>query len=167
MTFTLILGGARSGKSEHAERLIEAHPKPWIYIATAQALDDEMGERIKVHQSRRTGEWVTIEAPLALPDVIRREGNRKSLLVDCVTLWLSNLLVSNADVDSAKEDLLSACHENTGTLILVSSEVGFGIVPENALARKFRDQLGTLNQALSKQADHVVLTVAGLPLQLK
>ena len=155
MTYTLVLGGARSGKSRHAEQLIEAHPSPWTYIATAQAYDDEMRERIALHQARRPHGWLTVDAPIALPQAIRDADKARAILVDCLTLWLTNVMLSGADIAAAREDLLSAC------------EVGFGIVPDNALARRFRDELGALNQALAREAAHVVLTIAGLPLKVK
>jgi len=167
MSFTLVLGGARSGKSRHAEQLIEAHPAPWTYIATAQAWDDEMRERISLHRARRPQGWTTVDAPIALPDAIRNADSGQAILVDCLTLWLTNVMLSEADVVAAREDLLAACRAVASPLVLVSSEVGFGIVPDNALARRFRDELGTLNQALAREAAHVVLTVAGLPLKVK
>ena len=167
MSFTLVLGGARSGKSRHAEELIEAHAAPWTYIATAQAFDDEMRARISLHRARRPQGWVTVDAPIALPDAIREADHGQAILVDCLTLWLTNVMLAEADVAAAREDLLAACRAVASPLVLVSSEVGFGIVPDNALARRFRDELGTLNQALAREAAHVVLTVAGLPLKLK
>ena len=167
MTYTLVLGGARSGKSRHAEQLIEAHPSPWTYIATAQAYDDEMRERIALHQARRPQGWITVDAPIALPQAIREAHKGQAILVDCLTLWLTNVMLSGADIAAAREDLLSACRTAASPLVLVSSEVGFGIVPDNALARRFRDELGALNQALAREAAHVVLTIAGLPLVVK
>jgi adenosylcobinamide kinase/adenosylcobinamide-phosphate guanylyltransferase len=167
MSFTIVLGGARSGKSRHAEQLIEVHPAPWTYIATAQAWDDEMRERISLHRARRPPGWTTVEAPIALPEAIRAADNGQAILVDCLTLWLTNVMLSEADVAVAREHLLTACRSVASPLVLVSSEVGFGIVPDNALARRFRDELGTVNQALAREATHVVLTVAGLPLKVK
>jgi adenosylcobinamide kinase/adenosylcobinamide-phosphate guanylyltransferase len=167
MTLTLVLGGARSGKSRHAEGLIEAAPGPWTYIATAQAFDDEMRARIALHRVRRSSDWITIDAPIELPQAMRAAPQGRPILVDCLTLWLTNLMLSDADVLEARADLLGACRAAQGPLVLVSGEVGLGIVPENALARRFRDELGALNQALAQAAEHVVLTVAGLPLKVK
>ena len=167
MTLTLVLGGARSGKSRHAEKLVEATPGPWTYIATAQAYDDEMRERIALHRARRPAQWVTVDAPIDLPQAISAAPQGRAILVDCLTLWLSNLMLSDADVARARSDLLEACRSVSAPLVLVSGEVGLGIVPENALARRFRDELGLLNQALAQEADHVVLTVAGLPMTVK
>lgn len=167
MTFTLVLGGARSGKSRHAEGLIEAAPGPWTYIATAQAFDDEMRARIALHRARRSSDWITIDAPIELPQAMRAAPQGRPILVDCLTLWLTNLMLSDADVSEARADLMGACRDAQGPLVLVSGEVGLGVVPENALARRFRDELGALNQALAQAAEHVVLTVAGLPLKVK
>ena len=167
MTITLVLGGARSGKSRHAEQLIEAFPGPWTYIATAQAFDDEMRERIDMHRARRSAQWITVDAPIELPQALRATPHGQAVLIDCLTLWLSNLMLSGADVAKARMELLEVCRQATGPLVLVSSEVGLGVVPDNALARRFRDELGALNQGLAQEADRVILTVAGLPLTLK
>ncbi|MEC9243732.1 MAG: bifunctional adenosylcobinamide kinase/adenosylcobinamide-phosphate guanylyltransferase [Pseudomonadota bacterium] len=166
-----VLGGARSGKSRHAERLIEAAPAPWHYIATAQAFDDEMRERIAMHRARRkeagAGAWQTHDAPLDLPGVLEKLPARETVLVDCLTLWLSNLILNDHDPKPAAEGLLSALAAREGTTVLVSNEVGFGIVPENALARRFRDEAGFLNQKIAAVADSVTLVVAGLPMKVK
>jgi adenosylcobinamide kinase/adenosylcobinamide-phosphate guanylyltransferase len=162
---TLVLGGARSGKSAYAEALIEACPGPWLYLATAQAFDDEMVARIAQHRARRPGAWQTRDVPLALPEAVAAaEG---PVLVDCLTLWLTNLILAEADVAAAVEQLLAACVRAPGPLVLVGNEVGLGIVPDNALARRFRDEAGRLHQRLAARADRVVLTVAGLPLVVK
>ena len=160
-----MLGGARSGKSRHAEALITRLPPPWVYVATAQAFDDEMRARIVEHRGRRAAGWRTIEAPLALADALRDAGD-VPVLVDCLTLWLSNLMLADADLDAA-EAALDAALGRAAPTVLVSNEVGLGIVPDNALARRFRDQAGRLHQRLAAGADRVVLTVAGLPLFLK
>lgn len=160
-----MLGGARSGKSRHAEALITRLPPPWVYVATAQAFDDEMRARIMEHRGRRAAGWRTIEAPLALADALRDAGDAP-VLVDCLTLWLSNLMLADADLDAA-EAALDAALGRAAPTVLVSNEVGLGIVPDNALARRFRDQAGRLHQRLAARADRVVLTVAGLPLFLK
>ena len=160
-----MLGGARSGKSRYAEGLITRLPPPWLYIATAQAFDDEMQARIAEHRARRAPGWRTVEAPLALPDALRDAGTAP-VLVDCLTLWLSNLLLADADL-SAAETALDAALGRAAPTVLVSNEVGLGIVPDNALARRFRDHAGRLHQRLAARADRVVLTVAGLPLFMK
>ncbi len=162
---TLVLGGARSGKSHYAEALITRLPPPWVYIATAQAFDDEMRARIAEHRARRAAGWRTVEAPLALPDALRDAGDAP-VLVDCLTLWLSNLLLGDADLDAA-EAAFDAALDRAAPTVLVSNEVGLGIVPDNALARRFRDRAGQLHQRLAARADRVVFTVAGLPLFVK
>lgn len=166
-----VLGGARSGKSRHAERLIEATPAPWHYIATAQAFDDEMRERIATHRARRegavAGAWQTHDAPLDLPGVLEKLPASETVLVDCLTLWLSNLMLNDHELKPAAEALLSALAAREGTTVLVSNEVGFGIVPDNALARRFRDEAGFLNQKIAAAADSVTLVVAGLPMKVK
>ncbi|MGW9333001.1 bifunctional adenosylcobinamide kinase/adenosylcobinamide-phosphate guanylyltransferase [Bosea sp. NPDC055594] len=164
---TLVLGGARSGKSRHAETLIEALPAPWIYIATAQAYDEEMRARIAEHRARRSPDWRTIDAPMALPEALRVVPRGRPVLVDCLTLWLTNLILAERDIAIATGDLMLACREAQGPIVLVSNEVGLGIVPENALARRFRDEAGRLHQRLASQAERVVFMVAGLPMQVK
>lgn len=164
---TLVLGGARSGKSRHAETLIEALPAPWIYIATAQAYDEEMRARIAEHRARRSPDWRTVDAPMALPEALRAVPPGQPVLVDCLTLWLTNLILAERDIAIATGDLMLACREAQGPIVLVSNEVGLGIVPENALARRFRDEAGRLHQRLASQAERVVFMVAGLPMQVK
>ena len=160
-----MLGGARSGKSHYAEALITRLTPPWVYVATAQAFDDEMRARIAEHRARRAAGWRTFEAPLALADALRDAGDAP-VLVDCLTLWLSNLLLADADLDAA-EATLDAALGRAAPTVLVSNEVGLGIVPDNALARRFRDRAGRLHQRLAARADRVALTVAGLPLFVK
>ncbi len=162
----LVLGGARSGKSRHAEGLVTAQPPPWIYVATAAAHDDEMRERIALHQARRDDGWRTVEAPLALGDALDRAA-AAPVLVDCLTLWLTNLMLGGHDLEAATRGLERGLERRAGLTVLVSSEVGLGIVPEHALARRFRDAAGSLHQRLAARADHVVLVAAGLPLTLK
>jgi adenosylcobinamide kinase/adenosylcobinamide-phosphate guanylyltransferase len=162
---TLVLGGARSGKSVHAEGLIEACPAPWLYIATAQAWDDEMRDRIALHRARRSADWITRDVPMDLPEAVA--AARGPVLVDCLTLWLTNLILAEADVEAATVQLLAACAGAPGPVVLVGSEVGLGIVPDNALARRFRDAAGRLHQRLAAQADRVVFMVAGLPMLVK
>jgi adenosylcobinamide kinase/adenosylcobinamide-phosphate guanylyltransferase len=164
---TLVLGGARSGKSAHAEALVTAAPAPWLYLATAQAFDDEMTERIAAHRARRASGWETREVPLELPAALAALPAGRPALVDCLTLWLSNLLLAGRDPEAETGDLADALAARRGALVLVANEVGLGIVPDNALARRFRDAAGRLNQRVAALADAVVLTVAGLPLQVK
>ena len=165
---TLVLGGARSGKSRHAEGLVTATPSPWIYIATAQAFDEEMTDRIAQHRSCRAEGWNTIEAPLELPSTVAANGHSgRPMLIDCLTLWLSNVMLHGLDVGAACDELNSALAAATGPVVVVSNEVGLGIVPDNALARHFRDAQGHLNQTIAARADRVVLMAAGLPLTLK
>ncbi|MBV9758818.1 MAG: bifunctional adenosylcobinamide kinase/adenosylcobinamide-phosphate guanylyltransferase [Alphaproteobacteria bacterium] len=162
----LVLGGARSGKSRHAQALIERHAPPWTYIATAQALDDEMHARIAEHRAQRGPDWTTIEAPLALPRALH-EAATAPALVDCLTLWLTNLMLAEHDIAAAVAALERALDARTAPTVLVANEVGLGIVPENALARRFRDQAGRLNQRLATRAGRVLFTVAGIALQVK
>jgi len=164
---TLVLGGARSGKSRHAEALIETLPAPWAYIATAQAYDDEMRARIAEHRARRSQDWLTIDAPLTLPETIRAIPAGRPVLVDCLTLWLTNLMLAEHDIPAASRDLIDACERSTAPVVLVSNEVGLGIVPDNALARCFRDEAGRLHQNLAARAGSVIFMVAGLPMRVK
>lgn len=166
----LFIGGARSGKSRLAEQVAQASRKKLIYIATAQAGDNEMSERIAKHITERQDEWHTIEEPLNLGDVIRRNDDvHHCVLVDCLTLWLSNCLtqISEAQYRSLRQDFLDSLKNYSGKLLLVSNEVNAGIVPSNALARNFIDESGWLQQDLAKIADRVVHVVAGLPHVLK
>jgi adenosylcobinamide kinase/adenosylcobinamide-phosphate guanylyltransferase len=162
---SLVLGGARSGKSRHAEALVTAQSAPWTYIATAQAFDDEMRARIALHRDRRETGWVTIEAPLLLADAI--SASHGPVLVDCLTLWLTNVMLGEHDLAQATADLEGACLAHRAPVVLVSNEVGLGIVPDNKLARAFRDEAGRLHQRLASVADAVVFMVAGLPMQVK
>jgi adenosylcobinamide kinase/adenosylcobinamide-phosphate guanylyltransferase len=164
---TLVLGGARSGKSRYAEGLLTALPPPRIYVATAQALDDEMAARIAAHRARRNAGWQTIEAPHDLSGALSAAPKDAAMLIDCLTLWLSNRILANAHVDAEIEALENALARRAGAAVLVSNEVGSGIVPDNALARRFRDLQGRLNQRLAARADRVVLLVAGLPIFVK
>ena len=159
---TFVLGGARSGKSRHAEALVQAAPPPWRYVATAQAWDAEMTARIATHQARRPPGWQTVESPLDLAGTL---DTGLPVLVDCLTLWVSNLLLADQEPDWAA--LLAALERRTASTVLVSNEVGLGIVPDNALARRFRDVAGVLHQRVAARADRVVLMVAGLPMVVK
>lgn len=164
---TLVLGGARSGKSRQAEALVRAEGRGCVYIATAEALDDEMRQRIARHRADRPPDWATIEAPLALPEALAALQADRPVLVDCLTLWLSNLMLAERDIDAATQSLLDSLSQAKPPAVCVSNEVGFGIVPDTSLGRRFRDAQGTLNQRIAAQADHVILMAAGLPLALK
>ncbi|MBL8673028.1 MAG: bifunctional adenosylcobinamide kinase/adenosylcobinamide-phosphate guanylyltransferase [Alphaproteobacteria bacterium] len=168
-SLTLVLGGARSGKSRFAESLAARHPGPRIYIATAEPLDEEMAERIARHRADRAGaSWSVVEEPRDLASALRRAARPEAvLLVDCLTLWLANLMTAGDDIDGAESALKAALAICPGKAILVANEVGLGIVPDNALARAFRDRAGRLNQALASAADAVYFVAAGLPLALK
>ena len=163
---TLVIGGARSGKSRYAEGLITALPPRWIYAATAQALDAEMAERIGVHQARRGAGWTTIEVPRDLAGTVAAH-DQTPILIDCLTLWLSNLLLAEADCDAEIGRLDQALAKVASPRVLVANEDRLAIVPDNALARRFRDLQGLLNQRIAARADRVVLMVAGLPLTVK
>jgi len=164
---TFIIGGARSGKSAHAETMATALPPPWIYIATAQAYDDEMRERIALHRSRRGEGWTTIDAPLDLAGALEALPDNQPVLVDCLTLWLTNHMLAEHDLDLECRRLAEVLARPRGSWFAVSNEVGQGIVPDNALARRFRDAAGRLNQQVAAVADTVLLMVAGLPLKVK
>jgi adenosylcobinamide kinase / adenosylcobinamide-phosphate guanylyltransferase len=164
---TLVLGGARSGKSRYAERLITAGPPPWIYVATAQPGDAEMAERIALHKARRARGWQTHEAPHDLPAAIGAPPQDAPLLIDCLTLWLSNRMLADADIEQEADALAAALAQRASRIVLVSNEVGAGIVPENALGRRFRDAQGRINQRFAARADTVILMVAGLPITVK
>jgi adenosylcobinamide kinase / adenosylcobinamide-phosphate guanylyltransferase len=170
---TLVLGGARSGKSRHAEAVIEGRAARAIYLATAEARDGEMAERIERHRARRaaarsTIRWRTIEEPLALAPCLAKLAHPDCpILVDCLTLWLSNLMLAGRDVAAETAGLVAAIPSLAGPIVLVANEVGLGIVPDTALGRAFRDHAGLLNQSLATAADHVVFLAAGLPLVLK
>jgi adenosylcobinamide kinase / adenosylcobinamide-phosphate guanylyltransferase len=164
---TLVLGGARSGKSRHAESLLAALPPPWVYVATAEAGDAEMAERIAAHRARRGANWRTVEAPHDLAAALADGEGRLPVLVDCLTLWLSNRMLAEADVEAETAHLETALAGRPAPVILVSNEAGLGIVPDNALARRFRDLQGLLNQRMAAHADRVVFMVAGLPLVVK
>ena|SRR5947209_1014910 len=163
----LVIGGARSGKSRHAEQLIAEYLPPWIYVATAEALDEEMHQRIAAHRARRDERWQTLEAPHALADAVRQTAPDQPLLIDCLTLWLSNRLHVDADIEQELVVLLDALDTRTAATIVVSNEVGLGIVPDNALARRFRDAAGAANQMLAARAERVDFIAVGLPLRLK
>ena len=164
----LVLGGARSGKSAYAERLVTESGLERLYLATAEGRDDEMAERIAYHQARRGEGWRTLEETDGIEKVLvesAREG--RGILVDCLTLWLSNVMLSGADVESRCQSLCRTAKALPGLVVFVSNEVGLGLVPDTPLGRKFRDAQGRLNQAVAEAANRVVLVAAGLPLTLK
>lgn len=165
--FTLVIGGAKSGKSSFAEGLARASSRPRRYIATAQAWDDEMRNRIAQHRDQRGTDWLTVEAPLDLITALSEAQSGEVVLVDCATLWLSNRLLADADLAAEAALLLAAVAACRAPVIVVSNEVGWSIVPDNALARTFRDAQGRLNQQMAAQADLVVAVMTGLPIVLK
>jgi len=170
-TTIFITGGARSGKSRLAERLAEGFGEPLCYIATGEARDGEMAERIDRHRQRRGSAWQTVEEPLQLVEAIReKDGRCRAILVDCITLWITNLLFHHDAVEPVFVEVrtLAELLPTLQTpLILVSNEVGMGIVPENALARSFRDLAGHTNQILAEAADEAYVTISGIPLKIK
>jgi len=173
MSITLVLGGTRSGKSAHAEHLATSlakqHEKQVIYLATAPHINEDKAweQRIAQHQARRPSDWIAIEETLNIAEVCASYNHQHVILVDCMTLWLSNLLWAETDSSDAIAHLSSMLQKVQADVILVSNELGMGLVPEDALSREFRDAQGKLNQTLAKLADHVMLVVAGLPLVLK
>jgi len=171
MALRLIIGGARSGKSAHAQALAEAEAarrggRP-VMIATAEALDDEMAERIARHRQERGPAWRTLEAPLDVAAALQGLAAEECAVVDCLTLWLNNLMFAERDLEAETAALLAAAAKAAGEVILVTNEVGMSIVPENALARRFRDEAGRMNRRAAERADEVVVMFAGLPLRLK
>jgi adenosylcobinamide kinase / adenosylcobinamide-phosphate guanylyltransferase len=165
---TLVIGGQRSGKSRYAETLVAASGLVPVYLATGTAEDAAMRDRIDAHRSRRGAEWRTVEEPLDLPAALLREsGPGFHLLVDCLTLWVSNLMGEGRDVQSETRGLVEALARVTGPVTLVTGEVGLGVIPENQLARRYADALGSTNQEVAASVDRVILISAGLPLMLK
>jgi adenosylcobinamide kinase/adenosylcobinamide-phosphate guanylyltransferase len=163
-----ITGGARSGKSSFALKQASGIPGKKAYIATAEPLDEEMRERIEDHRKQRGKEWDTFEEPLMIAEVINRIGDRYAALVlDCLTLWLSNMMHAKLGIEAEIERLISALRSHQTSVFIVSNEVGMGIVPENEMARKFRDMAGMLNRKIAGAADEVYIVVAGLPLKIK
>ncbi len=164
---SLVVGGAKSGKSSLAERLITGSARPRTYIATAQAWDDEMRQKIADHRHSRGPDWTTVEAPLDLAAALDAMPDTHAVLVDCATLWLTNHLLADHDLVAESASLRLALSRCKARVVVVSNEVGWGIVPDNALARRFRDAQGRLNQDLAGQADLVLGVMAGLPMVLK
>jgi len=166
-----ITGGVRSGKSQFALRLAQNFPGPKAFLATAQALDQEMADRIQRHKRNRPKGWQTLEEPLRVAEILKEEGDRfRLILLDCLTLWISNGLMANwtdKKILQKADRLLRVCRDARCSLIIVSNEVGMGIVPDNPPARVFRDLSGLIHQKISRQADEVYFMVSGLPLQLK
>jgi adenosylcobinamide kinase / adenosylcobinamide-phosphate guanylyltransferase len=169
MSAHLVIGGARSGKSRFSQQLAETHDGDITLIVTAEVLDAEMARRVEKHRAERPAHWCVIEAPIELPEAIAAACKAsRFVLVDCLTLWLSNLLCTRPDeLERRMDALCTAVQSAEGQLVLVSNEVGWSIVPENALARAFRDEQGRLNQRVAALAARVTLVAAGLPLQLK
>ena len=173
----LVTGGCRSGKSAYAERLAESLPAPRLYVATAPVSDEEMQRRIDEHRRARQGRgWETVEEQLDLAGVFAANGQHNVLLVDCLTLWVNNLMyyaeqagrqMAETDVAKQCDHVLRAAESRHGTVIFVSNEVGLGVVPENALARRYRDLVGRANQIVAARADTATLLCCGIPLQLK
>lgn len=162
-----MLGGAASGKSSHAETLLNQCPEELIYLASAECYDDEMREKVNIHIARRGPRWTTIEEPLAAADVIAALEPGQTCLFDCATLWLSNHMLADNDIALEQERLLAALNTSAVPVVIVSNEVGQGIVPETPLGRRFREAQGRLNIALAAQAARVIHVVAGIPRTIK
>lgn len=169
----LVLGGSRSGKSSFSEGLLKDR-KDVAYVATARLEDEEMRLRVEAHRKRRPKNWVTLESPEGLDETIRAAANRSAILVDCITLYVTNLMLDDENVSDKQgyiareiEKVCRACREAKADVVLVSNEVGCGIVPDNELARRFRDYQGLANQAIAREADEVHFLAAGLPIRLK
>src|ERR1700761_8304212 len=167
MAIILITGGARSGKSVRAEARAKAFAGKPVYVATAEALDSEMRERIARHRMRRGAEWIVHETPLNLVGALKATDGGGARLIDCLTLWLSNLMHAERDWSKETARLVEALRAQKSPAVLVSNEVGLGIVPDNALARRFRDAAGIMNQMIAQAADEVEFIVAGLPVRVK
>jgi adenosylcobinamide kinase/adenosylcobinamide-phosphate guanylyltransferase len=163
----LITGGTRSGKSVRAEARARGFPGQPVYIATAEPLDDEMSQRIALHRARRANAWIERHAPLELVEALDQTDHGGARLVDCLTLWLSNLMHDQREWSRESSRLADALARQTSPVVLVTNEVGLGVVPDNALARAFRDAAGLLSQAVAEVADEVEFVVAGLPMRLK
>jgi adenosylcobinamide kinase/adenosylcobinamide-phosphate guanylyltransferase len=163
-----VLGGARSGKSAYAESLALKSGGDLVYIATAEIFDEEMEARIDLHRQRRGPEWKLVEAPVDLPQAIRAsDGENTVILVDCLSVWTTNLLIHEQDIAQSRDALLETLRDCRGSIVLVASETGLGIVPDNALSRRFRDANGLLNQAVAATADEVFFMTAGIALRIK
>jgi adenosylcobinamide kinase / adenosylcobinamide-phosphate guanylyltransferase len=173
----LITGGGRSGKSTYAQKLAEALPEPRAFLATCPPIDEEMRERIRKHQdARRQKRWHTIEESLDIAKVIENSHDFPTILVDCLTLWINNLLyqaeqnnrcISESDIAEECNNLVTACKTHPGTTIFVTNEIGMGLIPENALSRLYRDLVGRCNQIIAEASVRVVLLVSGQPIEIK
>ena len=163
----LVTGGARSGKSSFAEKRTKQLGSSLMYIATSEIIDSEMEKRVAEHQARRGSEWQTLHAPLKLAEALSETDGKGPCLVDCLTIWLNNLIFHNEDTIVATKELIKVLEQRSDPVVLVTNEVGSGIVPENALARRFRDEAGRMNQIIAQVADEVYLSVSGIPLQIK
>lgn len=165
---TLVLGGVRSGKSRFAENLVITSGKNPVYLATAEFVDADLQCRIEEHQKRRDKTWQTVEVPIALSSSLERFNQQQTIaLVDCLSVWLTNLMMRGQNINNLTDGLIETLRSLKCDCVLVSSEVGFGILPENRLGREFCDQLGLINQKIAAIADNVYLIVAGVPLTLK
>ena len=169
---TFVIGGCRSGKSRHALQLAEQVPaQKRIFIATCEPLDEEMEQRVLRHKKERSQNWITVEAPILLPEAIAENSHEENVvLVDCLTLWTSNIILKNHNTEKTDlyiQKLNRSLEDIQGPIILVSNEVGCGIVPENILARQFRDVAGFVNQKIAARADRVIWMVAGIPVLVK
>lgn len=163
-----ITGGARSGKSSFALKEASGISGEKAYIATAEALDEEMRERIEQHKNQRGKDWDTYEEPLRISDVIKKiESRYDVIVVDCLTMWISNIMNAGLSIEIEIENFISSLATHNSSVYIVSNEVGMGIVPENEIARRFRDVAGTLNQKVAKVADEVYFVIAGIPLRIK
>ena len=164
----LVLGGTRSGKSSWALHYTEAQYRSYLFLATARALDEEMAERIRLHKSSRGPDWQLIEESIEISEAIRT-SNVEAVLIDCLTVWLSNVLLEKGDegIDRYQDDFLETLSAREQTVVVVSNEVGMGVVPESPLGRKFRDLSGQINQKIAAMADKVIFLTAGLPMVLK
>ena len=170
MTKTLFLGGARSGKSRLAQAAAERHEGKLLYLATAEAGDDEMVDRVAKHRADRAERWTTIECPVELPAAVHNIGNEEgigAILIDCLTLWLSNLMLGDHDIAAATNALLDALAATPCPVLMVSNEVGLGLVPNTPLGRRFRDEAGRLNQAVAAAVDEPFFVVAGMVIRLQ
>jgi adenosylcobinamide kinase / adenosylcobinamide-phosphate guanylyltransferase len=163
----LVTGGARSGKSALAERLAQSCGNKVIYIATSEPFDDEMQSRIDRHRARRDASWRTVDAPLELPDMLVQTDWDAPRLVDCLTMWLNNLIYHNRDVGDEMNRLIKVISEQQADLVMVTNEIGSGLVPQTAEARKFRDLAGELNQMVAQAASQVYLSVSGISVKIK
>jgi adenosylcobinamide kinase / adenosylcobinamide-phosphate guanylyltransferase len=164
----LVLGGARSGKSAFAEKVIAEASLAKVYLATSQIFDSEMETRVDLHRARRGADWQLVEEPVELGGALAQHANEdRAILVDCLTLWVTNLMMADADIAKLGDDLAEQLQTLSGTIVFVSNEVGQGIVPDNKMAREFRDYAGLLHQKIAAIADEVYFVTAGLPQKLK